>query len=260
MSVNTKLTKMLESLNENDEATARKLFHEAIVEMAKDIYSEMEDFDLDDDMNFEGDDDLPEMEDDLDLDDLDLDFDDEDLFETDMEDDLESDMDMDMEDDMDSDMDIEDEMDAIDDEMSDVEDEGEGIESEIEELEGRIDDIEDAFAKLEAEFMSINNPDQAEDMPLSDMEEVDDEELSFDDEDEDEDETVKESVDLVKSKEAKNVVVKGHDGLPKKIKTDSKGQVTKLTAKDVKVKTHTSAAQKAGGNTAKSSKDMMKKS
>jgi hypothetical protein len=84
MAVNPKLKKMYESLVENDEATARKLFHEAIVEMSRDIMSEMDDMDDDDfdmdDMDMDMDDDMDDdMEvdsefDELDIDSLELDF------------------------------------------------------------------------------------------------------------------------------------------------------------------------------------------
>ena len=57
MTVNKKLMKMFESLTQNDVETARKIFKETIVEMARQEIAEHEDWDFSDDEDF-GDDDL----------------------------------------------------------------------------------------------------------------------------------------------------------------------------------------------------------
>lgn len=234
MAVNPKLKQMFESLNENDEATARKLFHEAVVEMARDIYSEMEDEDEDMDMDdfdldlTDYDDDTMDTEVDPEFDefDLDFDFDEDELFETGDDDEDEPSMEDDFIDDVEAgddegesdDVDVDVDMDSDDDE------------------DERIDDIEDAFEQLKAEFEEIkdmvadedeegdydDDESDDEDQAISDME------YSDDFEDSDEDLTEAEMHNFSKEKDK---TVKSDTPLPEKPKMDTKGEPTEFKGK-----------------------------
>lgn len=152
MTVNPKLRKMFESLNENDLESARSLFHDVVVEMSKEIYKEMDEEDFD----FQDDDAM-----------LDPDFDDEEFNfdvktfldeEGDEVEDLKADLDAaETGDELSLDADFEEEV------------PGEESDSEVEELEDRIEDIESAFEELKAKFDEIVNDDEVEDTAISDL-------------------------------------------------------------------------------------------
>lgn len=165
MTVNPKLKKMFESLNENDVEKARALFHDVVVEMSREIYKEL---DTEDEFDFDF-----EEEDFL----LDPDFDSEELNfgsdkfvdEANEIEDLETDLEVDVEDDLEDDLsqdveDVEDVEDFEDDEDTD-------------DLEDRIEDIEDAFEELKREFDAIvAGEDEVEVEDIS-VDELEDEEV-----------------------------------------------------------------------------------
>ena len=205
MTVNKKLMKMFESLTHNDVDTARKIFKEALIEMARQeisLHEDWEDFEGDDDF---GDDDLlldTDFDSDGDEFDMDIEFEDKPLFETDddIQDDLLDDIGAD---------DISSDEDEIDGEMSDF-DKVDGEEFGTDEadidlsVEDRVDDIEDALEQLRAEFEEIQNELLAnegddddtdfEDIGIDDMVDADDDvEVEIEDE-----EKLEESADLTK--------------------------------------------------------------
>lgn len=142
MSVNPKLKKMFESLNENDLESARSLFHDVVVEMSKEIYKEMDD---QDDLEFDFQDDSAM---------LDSDFDKEDELDLDIKTFLDEDDEDGVVDDLEADLDVATDGDSLELD-ADFEEEVPGDESGSDELEDRIEDIELAFDEFKREFEEI---------------------------------------------------------------------------------------------------------
>lgn len=172
MAINSKLKKVFESLNDNDEKTARALFHEAVVEAAREIYAQMESEELD----FEDD---VILDPEFDTEEWDLsDFDFDETIEEDSED-----VTLDFEADLDGDVSADIEEIESEEEGEDLEiDAADDLEMELDnddDLEVRISNIEDAFEELKAEFEEINadeddmddelDADEAEDIAISDL-------------------------------------------------------------------------------------------
>lgn len=206
MAINSKLKKVFESLNDNDEKTARALFHEAVVEAAREIYAQMEseefDFDEEDailDPEFDGED--------WELGDFDLDTE---MVDEDSEEDVVLDFGNDVDGEVSSDIEeIESEEEGED---LDIDGEGDALSDEINDdtdLEARIANIEDAFEELKAEFDEINGDDDGEDGD----EEVEDIAVSDLETDEDEVNPLGESLTMSKVTKPAGEVVKERSGL-----------------------------------------------
>jgi hypothetical protein len=149
-----KFERLIEYVINDEEAKARELFHEIVVEKSRDIYENL----------------MSEEDDELGGDAADD-------FITDIESD-EQGMDMDSDDDSDS-MD----MDSDDDDAMD--NDGDDAEEEVEELEDRVVDVEDKLDELMAEFETLmtseEGEDSVQDMDMDDMGDTDSEESADED-------------------------------------------------------------------------------
>jgi len=151
-----KFERLIEYVINDEEAKARELFHEIVVEKSRDIYENL--------MSEE--------------DENELGGDAADDFITDIESD-EQGMEMDSDDDSD-DMDMD--MDSDDDNDADSDDDAE---EEVEELEDRVVDVEDKLDELMAEFETLmtseEGEDSVQDMDMDDMGDMDSEESADED-------------------------------------------------------------------------------
>lgn len=140
MTNRTQFEAMLEALINEDQETAKEIFHNIVVAKSREIYEELleSDFDVREESEEEEEEGVEEA------------FGEEE--DTDAEDDAEGEEDTDAEDDKESD-DVG--GDATDDFISDVEDEVGGEEEAEGELEDRVLDLEDALDELKAEFEEL---------------------------------------------------------------------------------------------------------
>jgi hypothetical protein len=186
MADSKKFEEMLERLINEDREGAEELFHEIVVEKSRDIYESLLESDMDDEEVEEAtDEEVDESDEDLDeSDDEEVDESDEDLDEGFNLDEFEVEadpMDAMMGGDAGDDL----EMDVA---MPDA-DAAPEVDGEEEEIEDRVMDLEDALADLKAEFDSMMDGDEGDDMDM-DMD-MDDE--GEEDEEGDEDEAEEES-------------------------------------------------------------------
>ena len=150
----TKFEQLIEYVINDEQAKARELFHEIVVEKSREIYEEMMQHDMDEGDALGGDA-VDEMIDDIEVEETGL-----------SEDDDEEVMGMDVETDV--------ETDDVADDMGDAMDDAD--------LEDRVVDLEDKLDELMAEFeelMGDKGEEEADDMDMDgmDMEEIDDDEI-----------------------------------------------------------------------------------
>jgi len=149
-----KFERLIEYVINDEEAKARELFHEIVVEKSRDIYENLMSEEDDDELGGDAADDF--------ITDIESD---EQGMETDSDDDSDS---------MDMDMDSDDTVDSDDD-----------AEEEVEELEDRVVDVEDKLDELMAEFETLmtseEGEDSVQDMDMDDMDDMDSEESADED-------------------------------------------------------------------------------